>query len=263
MKNLIQIVLISLFSLPLWAANNQWQDYYIVEMIVFSNELRMYREEENWPNNEELTIASPMSFLEHIAISDVYPELYGSKNTTNKHRYVLPLLDQSRAQLTDAANKIKAAGRHRLLSHQVWLQKLDTKEKAQAIAVLAGQENLGFYEVSGSITLHKSRYLHIESNLWRVLFTNDPDEAINVTLPYISADTQRLSSEESSIAGSDFDRTLSLENDEEISFDTGRLQPKIKVVSALRHNRRMRSNEIHFLDHPLFGVIIQLTPYQK
>lgn len=262
MKKLIQIALISLFSMPLWAADNQWQDYYIVEMIVFSNELRMYREEENWPNNEELEITSPLLFLESLAVSEVYPELYG-RRATNQHNDALPLLDQSYAQLSEAANKIKTAGRHRLLSHQTWLQKLDSKENAQAIAILAGREKLGFYEVSGSITLYKSRYLHIESNLWRVLFTNDPDEAIELTLPYISADAQRAHTESPSIVNSDLDINQHLENNESESFEMERLQPMVKIVSTLQHKRRMRSNEVHFLDHPLFGVIIQLTPYTK
>ncbi len=29
---------------------------------------------------------------------------------------------------------------------------------------------------------------------------------------------------------------------------------------VMRQNRRMRSNEVHYLDHPLFGVLIKITP---
>lgn len=31
---------------------------------------------------------------------------------------------------------------------------------------------------------------------------------------------------------------------------------------ALRESRRMRSGELHYLDHPLFGVLLRATPYQ-
>jgi hypothetical protein len=33
-------------------------------------------------------------------------------------------------------------------------------------------------------------------------------------------------------------------------------------VFRLQQSRRMRSSEIHYLDHPLFGVIAQVTPYE-
>jgi hypothetical protein len=32
-------------------------------------------------------------------------------------------------------------------------------------------------------------------------------------------------------------------------------------VYRLQQSRRMRSNEVHYLDHPLFGIIVQVTPY--
>ncbi len=31
---------------------------------------------------------------------------------------------------------------------------------------------------------------------------------------------------------------------------------------ALRESRRMRSGELHYLDHPLFGILVRATPYQ-
>jgi hypothetical protein len=31
---------------------------------------------------------------------------------------------------------------------------------------------------------------------------------------------------------------------------------------SLRESRRMRSGELHYLDHPLFGVLVRATPYQ-
>ena len=31
---------------------------------------------------------------------------------------------------------------------------------------------------------------------------------------------------------------------------------------VIDESRRMRSNELHYLDHPLFGMIIKVTPYE-
>ncbi len=37
----------------------------------------------------------------------------------------------------------------------------------------------------------------------------------------------------------------------------------IKNITALNQTRRMRSNEIHYIDHPKFGVIVNMTRYEQ
>lgn len=38
---------------------------------------------------------------------------------------------------------------------------------------------------------------------------------------------------------------------------------KKDVVARLTHSRRLRSKELHYIDHPLFGVILSVSPVQK
>ena len=38
---------------------------------------------------------------------------------------------------------------------------------------------------------------------------------------------------------------------------------KVAAAAPLQQYRRMRSEEIHYIDHPLVGVIIRLTPWQS
>ena len=37
--------------------------------------------------------------------------------------------------------------------------------------------------------------------------------------------------------------------------------PQDNQFMALRESRRMRSNELHYLDHPALGVITKISPY--
>ena len=39
-------------------------------------------------------------------------------------------------------------------------------------------------------------------------------------------------------------------------------EPDIEVLDLVFH-RRMRSNEIHFIDHPLVGIIVKVIPHKK
>lgn len=36
----------------------------------------------------------------------------------------------------------------------------------------------------------------------------------------------------------------------------------VEIPFRLKTSRRMRSNELHYLDHPVFGVLVKVTPYE-
>lgn len=65
-------------------------------------------------------------------------------------------------------------------------------------------------ELQGMIRLHRSRYLHVEPDLWFMSQSADGQ-------PY---------------------------------------------WVRINQNRRMRSDELHYLDHPLFGLLVRLTPWK-
>ena len=39
-------------------------------------------------------------------------------------------------------------------------------------------------------------------------------------------------------------------------------QYSVERTVVLRQHRRMRSNELHYIDHPLFGLLVRITPYE-
>lgn len=47
--------------------------------------------------------------------------------------------------------------------------------------------------------------------------------------------------------------------EEEVLLETGPVYPYRHAV-LLQQKRRMRSNEVHYIDHPLFGLVIKFTP---
>jgi uncharacterized damage-inducible protein DinB len=253
MKWLNNILL--LLILPLIASKALANDFYTVELIIFTNELNVYKNEENWPNKVNLEAPTTPLFLKPITIQQAYPELSNNSENlaTDAASHYLPLLGAETRQLTRAANSIKRAGRHRLLFHEAWLQKIDNKEQAQAIVIQAGNAINGFHEVAGTITLVKGRYLHINTHLWRAFFQKDGEEAsVEVNLPNL-AEENILAAEASS-------------DDDELEqfieqIEAHQQQPTVSLIGLMQQDRRMRSREIHHLDHPLFGLIIEIRPY--
>jgi len=47
--------------------------------------------------------------------------------------------------------------------------------------------------------------------------------------------------------------------EEQAELETGPVYPYRHAV-ALQQKRRMRSKEIHYIDHPMLGIIIKFTP---
>ncbi|HEY9032743.1 MAG TPA: CsiV family protein, partial [Pseudomonadales bacterium] len=39
-------------------------------------------------------------------------------------------------------------------------------------------------------------------------------------------------------------------------------QPPLANVAVMRQQRRLRSREIHYIDHPLFGLVVEIRPFE-
>lgn len=100
-------------------------------------------------------------------------------------------------------------------------------------------------EISGNIHLYRSRYLHFVSDLqvqhWRTLMNSN-------TLDHSLATPHSNKESASNIIPSSSSTPLT-------AID------KIPLRAAeVSQSRRMRSNELHYLDHPMIGILVRATP---
>lgn len=134
-------------------------------------------------------------------------------------------LAQSSLQLTSEANRIKSAPDLGLLLHMGWRQPGLPEDKAVAVKIDKGPDQ----RLSGTLKLVLSRYLHINTDLiYREPLSGGAATAFNSTAEDAS------------------------------SFS---LEPRYQAYH-MKQSRRMRSRELHYLDHPLFGMVILVTPYE-
>lgn len=293
-------------------AQQSLDDYYVVELILFTHEADANRQEETWPDDIKLTLPAEekRAWLADIDIADSYPEVAAAidaaltppadsdnrkpailpdldvstaaeKNADNDHAapavHFYPLLQDNYSQHQDAAQRIRySSGKHRLLLHQTWLQKITDKENATDIILQAGDEQYGFHEVAGSIKLFKSRYLHIHTNLWRLQFQpsskadekNERPLKLWPAVPEIAMPEPQHSAvsndRESGEAQADSEQQLTGNQTSLWQTPAGlpALQPDLANVALLQQQRRLRSREIHYIDHPLFGLIIEIRPFE-
>ncbi|WP_237056034.1 CsiV family protein [Microbulbifer sediminum] len=206
-----------------------------IEMIVFSRTAGMDGAREDWPAAPRLS----------------YPGRWIDFSSTGDDG--APLLDQVPTQLDNKAAALKRSSSYRVLFHKAWQQRLWQKRRAPSILVSGGETNGRHSELEGTIKVSVSRYLHLSTNLWMSEFASPAMDGRGILLPTPSRQQD--------------DEPLELSAGPAGTSGAMRLRADAPVYAAhvaqLQQERRMRSGELHYLDHPLFGVLIQVRKVEK
>lgn len=120
---------------------------------------------------------------------------------------------------------LRRSAQYRPVAHLAWRQTVQDRQSARPLRLPVSRSDTGTAYVDGNVTVAVERYLHLSLDL--VLHTG--------------------------VAGLQAEREL---GETELLFDQP--EPVFKLVEQ----RRMRSQEIHYFDHPRFGVLALITPYE-
>lgn len=204
------------------------------------------------PTLEELYFP-PGSYFRLVALEELYPDetrselLETSRGQPGDQSSVTPdqprkneaPLTESEAarqallhefELDDQARRIHNRKDYELLAHVAWIQPGYAQADAVAfpLAELAGAAS----GLKGDITLYLSRYLHMQFDL----SVSEPGD-----LPVETQDGEPLFSSPVTAA--------SLEDRD----------PAAAPVFRINEKRRMRSDELHYIDHPNFGALVRVS----
>jgi hypothetical protein len=151
--------------------------------------------------------------------------------------------------LDNLGKRINRSSNYKLLFHKAWRQHIPPMEKALPALLQGGNRYDGLYELDGYITISRSRYLHIDTNLWYTHFVARGGQSSMImpdnTQSYPLADRRLLQK-----------------------------YPQVKRYESMRNNylpaqtysmiqsRKMRSSTLHYIDHPTFGMLIKIEEYQ-
>jgi len=231
-KKIYYLIFIGLFfSYTLHAEDNDW---YQIEVVFF----------ENQANDANLEMTSVQS--SHPNFNNAIELYYQDSDETLTEFYIL---DLDELQLKNVISRLDQSAQYRLIDSIGWRQQLTQSSKSQAIRLIGGinyqptemepideaipslnQEQLplkpdndGQWEIDGVINLKLGRYIEVDMNILV---------------------RKHLLSTLSSIA--ELNSQLELE-------------PKLLKELHIQHVRRMRSNETYYLDHPKYGILIQIS----
>lgn len=214
-----------LLALPMllifpFLVNAQAEKWYRVEVLIFENNDKQALTEE-WPLNPGL------------------PSFANAVNLNSDPTIEFGQLSDGHLALIDARRKIQK--NYHLVLHKAWRQTIGDKEHAQKVHLIGGKDFGGStaHEVDGILRLTSGRYLHVDADL----LLRKP---MKVILPPMSADQTETA--------------ISAKFADVANRNLWQNEPGVKLQSfRLKESSRVRLEEIQYIDHPMYGMIIMVT----
>jgi hypothetical protein len=167
-------------------------------------------------------------------IGPVYLAPNNSFRKVDKLRDAFIALDDSEHEFTQYNGNLELSPNHRLLYHAVWRQPVLNKVQASAIQIIGGDRFGAHSELEGSLTIsYNINRVDIDAQLWRNVFNISSELDWHVPLPPLSDNTEADSP----------------------GLVISRVYPMLQT-------RQTISNQLHYLDHPAFGMLVEVRPYE-
>ena len=167
--------------------------------------------------------------IENETETDIYTP------TLKLKRSIFEIDSARKFSLGAEVSKIAKSRDFRVISTKSWFQNIKTLNGAEFVFI-----DSGFFKGSrifGFIQLYKERFLHFNSQL----YFSELDPLIEQNPKFISGKNIF---------------------EDEIVIDFY-LEKNQKILYEVKHSKKFRSGEIHYMDHPKFGMLIKLTKAQK
>ena len=221
----------ALLILFLCAGTVQAKDY-AIEVILFTHKAGLHHTAEQFAINQIMQAPHSGLLLESVEEDSLWR----------------PLAEEEFI-LGDIANRLKRAGKYRILKHLAWRQPVVDKAGSMPILIRAGRDFSDLFP--------ERAYRQIE-------FSDTADQEENQNLP---SEVRELDGTLNIVIGryihlyTDLVYRLPRSNPTELQDALNRDQ--ILVDYAIKSHRRMRSRELHYIDHPLVGILIEATPIEE
>ncbi len=242
------------------------KDYYRAEFVILERKVE--------PDEINERMASRIPEPPNPDITDILRATDGNGTVET----TLDLVPRSELHLNSAANRLENSGKYRVLLATGWYQSFPPDFEGEPLRVAIGDwlSDAGHREVDGHITIDRQRYLHVGVHLnhWRPLPTEDKPVGLIGGGLYTdrSPDTdgskeadgnegESAGAENAEAAGNDSESAQAVDVAESVdqpgqALISGVNWPRAELLTWIRETRRMRSEEVHFLDSPTIGVLV-------
>ncbi len=150
-------------------------------------------------------------------------------------------LEKETYTMAPIAGSLRRSSKYDLLIHQSWLQPINSTPTP--ILIQAGNRYDNRFEIDGTLSFSRSRFLHMDANLGFTEF-----EPMYKQQQFIQTQAISFSNLEKN-----YPELIEAERHRYTHVAVGWL--------PLHHSRRMRSSVMHFIDHPYFGLLVKIDRF--
>lgn len=168
----------------------------------------------------------------------------------------------SELEFRGKAAYMQRTGRFKTLFHQTWLQPMRDEAQALPIIIDRSGDEQSWPRLQGSVKFYLSRYLHIQTNLW----LNTPGDYLpaqwTMPAPPMGPPSLIVVEPPSSASENFYDMSPAPTIDDTgmpVEVESGPIYPWRHAI-LMDQKRRMRSTEVHYIDHPMLGVVVKILP---
>ena len=250
---MLVLTLSALLNLQSVSAEPRAARYYDIEVIIFDDADEKYLHSEHWPQKPETTTA-PLQEEEtaYPIISSLSKTETGSDTATNDSdlfQNIEPSI------LTDEAKRISNSRHYHMLFYAAWTQEgLDSKHAISInLKQLNNHANVRTKNtITGELKIVLARYLHFYSELEYI-----PEHKVR-TVEQVPMRNQADEKHDNNEAA------INEENNDETNLSLTKEKEQVMVdYYPIKNHRRMRSKVLHYIDHPLVGILVQINPVEK
>ncbi|CAA0108369.1 CsiV family protein [Zhongshania aliphaticivorans] len=241
---LLAVLLLAFSSVALSQNDNRFH----IDLVVFANNDQSSRYEEDWPDNL------------HLRYPRNWTRIYNSGNTLQKVDYMDPEFEKT-------LKSLRLSSRYKPLLQASWQQDLTSRKRSPAILIQGGKQYGNHYELEGYIRVAVERYLHLDTNLWLSSFGSRggnyylPRQPLSFNEPEEEPAPANDSPEYAEFLKQNPSYTPQAAQAKTQAENSG--DYPIDQIVVMEQQRRMRSDELHFIDHPRFGVIIKISKIKE
>ncbi|QDO84746.1 hypothetical protein FM037_17910 [Shewanella psychropiezotolerans] len=176
------------------------------------------------------------------------------------------LLANSQNQFKDIISKLSRERGTKSLLHMTWQQAMQPRRRAKPVRIFSGKDYSSRFELNGQSTLSQTTQSDVpefdflggsfgvveHKAVWKL------DGTINIYLDHYLYVETALNLREEGTKTLDVMRDNTRYNSSEVNLSTPFL-----YSFPMKQNRRVRSDEVHYFDHPRMGMILQIRKMQQ
>lgn len=239
------------------------EDFYRAEFVILERKID--------PAEVEEKMGGRLPEPPNLGAEEILRHTDGSGQT----RSTLTLVPQQELHLNRAAERLENSGRYRILLAEGWYQAFPPDFEGNPLWVTVGDwlPSAGHTDVQGMITIDRQRYLHVDVQLNHWLPQGPADNLLDLDLNAETPSRQRspqaaIEPAQGPAEGDDVENSAapaSAPPEPPAEAETAPMEqplvaglnwPRAELLTWISETRRMRSEEVHFLDSPTLGVLI-------